>query len=373
MNFGFSEEQEFLRTTAREFLEAECPVTRVRELMETDSGYDPAVWSKMAELGWLGLLIPEEYGGAELSFVDLVVVLEEMGRGLLPSPYFGHLQGTLALLRAANDPQRKELLPAAASGERILSFAITEEAGSERADEIHATATRDGDGYKVSGTKLFVPDGQNADTLVVACRTGGAGEAGISLLLVDREAPGVEVVPLKSMDETRRIAEVRFDGAPGQLLGAENAGWDTWEWVRDRSLVALAADAVGGAESVLEASVAYAKERVQFGKPIGVHQAIKHKCADMLIEVESSKSITYYAAWTVAEDLDEARLASAMAKAYTSDAYRHCSAENIQIHGGVGFTWEYDCHLYFKRAKAVEVTYGDPTLHRERVASLMQL
>ncbi len=373
MNFGFSEEQDFLRSTAREFIETECPPTRVRELMETPEGYDPALWKQMAELGWLGLLIPEEYGGAELNYVDLVVVLEEMGRGLLPSPFFGHLQGTLAVLRAGNDTQRKELLSAAASGERILSFAITEEAGTEFAEALTASAVRDGDGYKLSGTKLFVPDGQNADTLVVAARTGGAGEAGISLLLVDRESPGVDVTPLDSMDQTRRIAEVRFDSTPAQLLGAEGAGWDTWEWVRDRSLVALSADAVGGSEKVLEDSVAYAKERVQFGKPIGVHQAIKHKCADMLIEVESSKSITYYAAWAVAEEIDEARLASAMAKAYTSDAYRHCSSENIQIHGGVGFTWEYDCHLYFKRAKAVEVTYGDPTLHRERVAQLLHL
>jgi alkylation response protein AidB-like acyl-CoA dehydrogenase len=175
------------------------------------------------------------------------------------------------------------------------------------------------------------------------------------------------------MDQTRRIAELRFEGAPAELLGPQNGGWPVWEWVRDRALVALAADAVGGSEKVLHDSVAYAKQRVQFGKPIGVHQAIKHKCADMLIEVESSKSIAYYAAWAVAEDLDEAPLAAAMAKAYTSDAYRKCSAENIQIHGGVGFTWEYDCHLYFKRAKAVEVTYGDPTYHRERVAQLLNL
>jgi alkylation response protein AidB-like acyl-CoA dehydrogenase len=373
MNFGFSEEQDFLRSTAREFIDTECPMTRVRELMESEAGYAPALWKQMAELGWLGLLIPEEYGGAELGYVDLIVVLEEMGRGLLPSPYFGHLQGTLAVLRGASDTQRKEILPAAANGERILSFAITEEAGTEDASAIATRAVRDGEGYKLSGTKLFVPDGQNADTLVVAARTGAEGETDISLLLVDRGSAGVDVTPLDSMDQTRRIAEVRFDGASAELLGGEKAGWDTWQWVRDRTLIALSADAVGGSEKVLEDSVAYAKERVQFGKPIGVHQAIKHKCADMLIEVESSKSITYYAAWAAAEELDEARLAAAMAKAYTSDAYRHCSAENIQIHGGVGFTWEYDCHLYFKRAKAVEVTYGDPTLHRERVAELLQL
>ena len=371
MNFGFSEEQDFLRQTAREFIAGECPITAVRELMDDERGYRPELWKKMAELGWVGLLIPVEHGGAGLGFVDLVLLLEEMGRGLLPSPFFGNLQGTLAVLRAGTDTQKKDILPAVAAGDRILSFAITEEAGSEEPGDLALAAVRDGAGYRLSGSKLFVPDGQNADTIVVVARTGGDGE--LSLLLVDREQDGVESIALKSMDQTRRIAELRLDGAQGQLLGAEHAGFDTWEWVRDRALVALSADAVGGSEKVLEDSVAYAKERVQFGKPIGVHQAIKHKCADMLIEVESSKSITYYAAWAVAEDVEESRLAAAMAKAYTSDAYRHCSAENIQIHGGVGFTWEYDCHLYFKRAKAVEVTYGDATYHRERVAQLLKL
>ena len=373
MNFGFTEEQEFLRDTAREFLEKECQMSVVRELMETEPGYRPELWRKMAELGWVGLLLPEEYGGAELSFVDLVVILEEMGRSLLPSPFFGNLQGTLALLRSGSDAQKKEILPAVAAGDRILTFAITEETGTEHAQEIQLRAEKAGAGLRLTGTKLFVPDGQNAGTFVVAARTGAEGESGISLVLVDRDAPGLSVTPLRSMDQTRRMAEVRFEGTPGELLGQQDAGWATWEAVRDAALVALSADAVGGCEKVLEDSVNYAKERIQFGKPIGTYQAIKHKCADMLIEVESSKSITYYAAWALSEDVEEAALAAAMAKAYTSDAYRHTSAENIQIHGGVGFTWEYDCHLYFKRAKAVEVTYGSPSEHRERVAQLMSL
>ena len=373
MNFGFSEEQEFLRTTAREFLANECPSAVVREVMEDPRGYRPEMWKQMAELGWLGLLIPEEYGGTGLGFVDLVVIQEEIGRANLPSPFLATLQGTLAVLRSANETQRKELLPAVAGGECILSFAITEVAGTEEARHVETRAERDAAGYRLIGTKLFVPDGQNADRIVVAARSGGAGEGGISLLLVDPKAGGVEIEPLESMDRTRRLAEVRFDGARGELLGPENGGWSTWEWLRDRTLVALSAEAVGGAEKVLEDSVAYAKERVQFGKPIGVHQAIKHKCADMLMQVESAKSITYYAAWAIDQETEDATLAAAMAKAYTSDAYRHCSAENIQIHGGVGFTWEYDCHLYFKRAKAIEVTYGDPTYHRERVATLLDL
>ncbi len=373
MNFGFTEEQELLRRTAREYLQKECPSPVVRELMEDPLGYRPEMWQQMAEMGWLGLLIPEEYGGAGLDFVDLVVILEEMGRANLPSPFFATQQGTLAVLKAGNDTQRKDILPAVATGQLILSFAITEEAGTENAGDIHTRADQRGGGFRLSGTKLFVPDGQNAHKIIVAARTSGEGEGAISLFCVDRQANGVAVTPLESMDQTRRIAEVSFDGAEAELLGAEHEGWTTWEWVRDRALVALSAEAVGGSEKVLEDSVAYAKERIQFGKPIGVNQAIKHKCADMLIEVESSKSITYYAAWALAEGIDEASLAASMAKAYTSDAYRHCSAENIQIHGGVGFTWEYDCHLYFKRAKAIEVTFGDPTQHRERVAQLLNI
>ncbi len=369
MNFAFSDEQEFLRSTAREFLERECPMSRVRELLDDPRGYRPELWAQMAELGWLGLLIPEELGGAGLSFVDLVLVLEEQGRALCPSPFHATLQGTLAVMRAGSDAQRKEILTQVAAGRRILSLAVTEEAGTEEPDAILTRAEPRGGDFTLHGTKLFVPDAQNADTLVVLARAG----QGFSFYLVDRGAPGVEILPLQSMDQTRRIAEVRLEGAVAERLGAGERGLDAWQWVRDRALVALSADAVGGAEKTLQDAVAYAKERVQFGKPIGVHQAIKHKCADMLVMTESAKSITYYAAWAAAEQTEDAPLSAAMAKAYTSDAYRHCSAENIQIHGGVGFTWEYDCHLYFKRAKAIEVTYGDATVQRERVAQLLNL
>jgi alkylation response protein AidB-like acyl-CoA dehydrogenase len=373
VNFAFSEEQELLRTTAREFLARESPMTSVRALMDDPRGFDPALYAQMAELGWLGLLLPEEYGGAGLSLVDEVVVAEELGRALTPSPFFATFQGSLAVLYGGTETQKKELLPEAAAGRKILTLAITEESGSEDADELVTRAEKQGAGFVLSGTKLFVPDGQNADVLVVAARNSGPGEAGISFFVVERGAPGLTVVPLLSLDQTRRIAEVRLENTPAQLLGTPGSGWATWRAVRNHALVHLAAEAVGGAQKVLEDSVKYAKERVQFGKPIGVNQAIKHKCADMLIQVESSKSITYYAAWAVAESIDEAELAASMAKAYTADAYRATSAENIQIHGGVGFTWEYDCHLYFKRAKALEVTYGDPSEHRERVAQLLKL
>ncbi len=352
MNFGFSEEQELLRNSAREFLAKELPMSAVRELMDDPRGFKPEAYAKMAELGWLGLLLPEEYGGAGLTLVDEIVIAEELGRALTPSPFFASFQGALAILHGGTETQKKELLPDIAAGRKIASFAITEDSGNENPDELAARAEKKGAGFVLTGTKLFVPDAQSADVIVVAARAGGPGEAGIALFTVERGAPGMTITPLLSMDQS---------------------GWATWKTVRNHALVHLAAEALGGAQKVLEDSVKYAKERVQFGKPIGVNQAIKHKCADMLIQVESSKSITYYAAWAVAEKTAEAELAASMAKAYTSDAYRATSAENIQIHGGVGFTWEYDCHLYFKRAKAIEVTYGDPAEHRERVAQLLKL
>ena len=368
MDFAFSEEQEFLRSTAREFFARECQMNRVRELMEEAPGHDASLWQKMAELGWVGLLIPEEHGGAGLGMVDLVPLLEELGRGLVPTPFFANLQGTLAVLRAASPEQKHQWLPAIASGQRTLTFAITEESGREVPAELALRAERAGDGHRLTGLKLFVPDGQTADDVIVLARTG---RESFGLFRVARTAPGVEVKALHSMDLTRRVAELRFEGTPAEAVGDPQAGWATWEWVRDRALVALAADACGGAAKVLEDAVRYAKERVQFGKPIGVHQAIKHRCADMLIELESAKAITYYAAWTADHGGDELALTAAMAKARSSDAYRRMSSENIQIHGGVGFTWEYDCHLYFKRAKAVEVTYGNAGQHRERIADLL--
>jgi alkylation response protein AidB-like acyl-CoA dehydrogenase len=327
----------------------------------------------MAELGWVGLLIPEAYGGAGLGFVDLALILEEMGRALCPSPFFGNLQGTLALLCAGSETQRERILPAVAEGRQILTFAITEEAGTEEVDGISARAEKLGDGYRVTGTKLFVPHAASADRVVTVARTGAEGEGGISALLVDPRGTGVEITPLQSMDFTSRPNALRLQSAPAELLGEENAGWRVWEFVRDRALVALSLEALGGSAKVLEDSVNHAKERVQFGKPIGVNQAIKHKCADMLIEVESARSIAHYAAWCVAEENGEGTLAAAMAKAFTSEAYRKTSAEGIQIHGGVGFTWEYDCHYHFRRAKAIEVTYGSPAYHRERVARLLEI
>ena len=378
MDFGFSEEQEMLRNMSRDFLANECPSTYVREMMDDERGFTDAFWRKMAELGWMGLALPEAHGGSGLSFVDLIVVLEEMGRVVAPGPFFSTVVlGGTALLEAGSDAQQQEFLPKLATGDLRVTLANLEPSGRWDADGITLSATEKGGGWVLSGTKLFVPDALCADLLIVVGRQpGSSGEGGLGLFLVDAKAAGVSITPLKTMDQTRKLAEVSFAdvAVPAErVLGDVGAGWALLERISDRGKVGLCAEMCGGAEKVLEMSVEYAKVREQFGKPIGSFQAIQHKCANMLVEVESSKSVTYYAAWAVANDVDEAPLAAAMAKAYCSDAYRHTAGEGIQIHGGIGFTWEHDMHLYFKRAKSSEVTFGDATWNRERVAQLIDL
>ena len=378
MDFGFSEEQEMLRKSARDFLAKECPMTYVRQMMEDERGFRDEQWQQMAGLGWMGLILPEEHGGAGLDFVDLIVVLEEMGRVVLPGPFFSAVVlGGAALLEGGSAAQKKELLPKLAAGKLRVTLAQLEPSARWDAEGIALEARPAGGGYKLSGTKLFVPDAHTADLLIVAGRApGSTGAEGVSLFLVDAKAPGVSTTLLKTMDQTRKLCEValRDVSVPAErLLGPAGQGWKLLERVTDRGKVGLCAEMCGGAQKVLEMSVDYAKVREQFGRPIGSFQAIQHKCANMLVEVESSKSATYYAAWAVANDVPEASLAAAMAKAYCSDAYRHTAGEGIQIHGGIGFTWEHDMHIYFKRAKSSEVTFGDATWNREIVAQLIGL
>ncbi len=366
MNFAFSEEQEELRKTVRSFLEDKSPSAEVRRLMETTEGYDPAVWSQMgSQLGLQGLAIPEEFGGSGFTYVELVVVLEEMGRALLCAPYFSTVAlAANTILHSGDDAAKKELLPGIASGETIATLAFTEDNGRWDAEGITMTASKSGDGYALDGHKMFVIDGHTANLILVAAKTG----EGISLFSVDADASGLTRTPLTTMDQTRKQARLEFSGVPAKLIGAEGKGWDTLSRVLDLAAVALAAEQVGGAQKCLDMSVEYAKVRVQFGRPIGSFQAIKHKCADMLLEVESAKSAAYYAGWAAAELNDELPVVASLAKAYCSDAYFHAAAENIQIHGGIGFTWEHDAHLYFKRAKSSELLLGDPTYHRELLA-----
>jgi alkylation response protein AidB-like acyl-CoA dehydrogenase len=366
MNFAFSDEQEELRTAVRRFLAEKSPESEVRRLMDTTDGYDPAVWSQMADqLGLQSLTIPEEFGGSGFSYVELLVVLEEMGAALLCAPFFSSVAlGANALLTSGDDEAKKSYLPGIASGETIATLAITEDNGKWDFSGIEAAATKKGDGWVINGHKMFVIDGHIANLIVVAARTG----AGVSLFAVQGDASGLTRTPLPTMDQTRKQARLEFADVPAVLIGVDGGAEAGLSKTLDLAAVALAAEQVGGAQHVLDASVEYAKTRIQFGRPIGSFQAIKHKCADMLLEVESAKSAAYYAAWAAAEDSDELSVVASLAKSYCSEAYFHSAAENIQIHGGIGFTWEHPAHLYFKRAKSSELLLGDPSYHRELLA-----
>ena len=376
MDFAFSEEQEMLRGSARDFLAKECGPKVVRRLMEGDDAYDPALWKKVADLGWTALGIPEQYGGVG-TFLDLVVVLEEAGRALLPGPFFATMgMAVPALIESGTEAQKKEALGAIAAGDARATLAVTEPSGRWDAAGITVTASQAGGGWRLDGVKLFVPDAEHADYTVVAARTRGEGEDGISLFLVKGRPKGMTVTPLKTLDMTRRWAEVRFDGVElgaDALMGSAGTAWPRLKRAMEWSTAALCAEMVGGAQKVLETSTEYAKTRHQFGKPIGIYQAVSHKLADMLVLSESSRSATYYAAWAVEADAPDRSMAASMAKAYVSDAYRKIAGDGIQVHGGIGFTWEHDMHLYFKRAKSSEVTLGDATYHRELVAQALDL
>ncbi len=366
MNFAFSEEQEELRKSVRRFLEDKSPETEVRRLMETTEGYDPAVWSQMADqLGLQSLIIPEDLGGSGFSYVELIVVLEEMGAALLCAPFFSTVAlATNALLTSGDRSAQEYLLPGIASGDTIGTLAFTEDSGRWDLDGVALEAKQGGEGWVLNGHKSYVVDGHVAGLLLVVGRT----PAGLSLFGVRADAEGVTRTLLPTMDQTRKQARIEFADTPAWLIGTEGGAAEGLAKTLDLAAVALAAEQVGGAQRCLDSAVEYAKTRIQFGRPIGSFQAIKHKCADMLLEVESAKSAAYYAGWAAAEDSDELPVVASLAKSYCSEAYFHAAAENIQIHGGIGFTWEHPAHLYFKRAKSSELMLGDPAYHRELLA-----
>jgi len=371
VNFAFTEDQDSLRDVVRSFMDAKSTEEDVRALMDTESGYDTAVWAQMGgELGLQGLHIPEEFGGQGYGFVELAIVFEEMGRRLLCAPYFATVAlAANAIMNAGTNDEKAALLPGIASGETIAALAFTEANGRWDADGITMVAKGSGSDWTLDGEKMFVIDGHNADLIVVVARTEGTtGEDGISFFTVAGDAAGLTRTPLATMDQTRKQARLEFKGVKATPLGAAGAGWAALSKTLDQAAVCLSNEMVGGAQFVLDMSVEYAKVRVQFGRPIGSFQAIKHKCADMLLEVESAKSAAYYSAWAAAEDNEELPVVASLSKAYCSDAYFHSTAENIQIHGGIGFTWEHPAHLYFKRAKSSEILLGDATYHRELLA-----
>ena len=374
MDFGLSEEQELLQQSAHDFLTRECPTTFVREMMHSDDGFSRALHGKMAAMGWTGLIIPERFGGLGLRMLDLAVLAEEMGRVVVPGPFFSSsVLAALSVVHSGANALKKEWLPRIAKGEVIGTLGFLEENDRLDAAGITARCAKTRSGYRLNGTKMFVTDAHVADVLVVAFRGRGAGESGVCLFLLRRDTPGISVAPLHSIDQTRRSCEVTFhnvDIPASALLADEGKGWKVLRRVIDGACVVLAADSLGGSQRALELAVEYSKVREQFGRPIGSFQAVKHIAAEMVSEVEPARSLVWYAAYAYDHEPRAAARAAAMAKARLSDVYCRTTNRAVQIHGGIGFTWEHDMHLWFKRAKWNETAFGDATFHRERLAQL---
>ena len=368
IQFAFTDEQEQFRSAIRRFLQDKSPTTEVRRLMATPEGYDPAVWRQLSdELALPGVHIPEQYGGGGFGMVELSIVTEELGRALLCAPYFSTVVlAANAILNSGTEAQRANLLPDLASGAKFAALAITELNGSWDPRKTELVATPDADGYRLQGTKSYVIDGHIAERLVVAARLAGkAADEGLGLFTLRANSVGVERRLLESMDPTRKLARIDFSGAHAELLGSLTDGAKAISRTLDQAAIALSNEMVGGAQALFDSALNYTKLRVQFGREIGSFQAIKHKLADLLLEVELAKSAAYYAAQAAATNDPEWPALACLAKAEASDAYLHMAAECIQLHGGIGFTWDNDTHLWFKRAKSSEVFLGQPDYHRE--------
>ena len=363
VKLAFTEEQEELRRSIRRFLADASPMGEVRRLMETPEGFDREVWSRLAtELGLAGLHVPEACGGAGLGWVELLVVFEELGRTLACVPYLSTVgMAATALLASGDEAAQHELLPGIASGEVTAALAVAEDDGRWDLESVASVASRSGSSWTIDGRKAYVVDGHTAGLLLVAART----PAGVGLFAVDGRAPGLTRTALPTLDQTRKLARLELSGTSARLIGEEGESAVWLSRALDLAAVALAAEQVGGAQRCLEMSVEYAKARQQFGRPIGSFQAIKHRCADMLLRVESARSAAYYAGWSAAEDAEDLPAVASLTRAYCSEAYFQVAAETIQVHGGIGFTWEHDAHLFFKRAKSSELLLGDPAYHRE--------
>jgi alkylation response protein AidB-like acyl-CoA dehydrogenase len=377
MDLGLNEHQEMLRTSARDFLQKECPKQLVRQLDVSEQGYSPALWKKMAELGWLGLVFPEEYDGNGGSFLDLIVLFEEMGYNILPGPFFSTvILGGLVILEAGTQQQKKDFLPRIAAGELILTLALTEPSAKYDAVSIKTKAIAQDDEYVISGTKLFVPDANVADYMLCVARTQSKknAEDGITVFLVNSKTPGVKCTLLKTLARDKQC-EVIFDNVhvpKENIVGKLNRGWPIVSDILQKATMAKCAEMVGGAQAALELAVQYAKERVQFNRPIGSFQAIQHYCANMVTDVDGSRFITYKAAWKVSEGIP-ATYDVAVAKAWTSEAYARVTLLAHQIFGAIGFTMDHDMHLYYRRAKASEIAFGDGDFQRAIVAQELGL
>jgi len=367
MRFDLSETQLLLKNSVRQFLAAECPMAEVRRLMESPDAIDAALWKKIADQGWPGLLFPEEYDGSGLGLVEMAAAMEEMGRALLPGPYLATVLMAGSLIDGvAGDEQKRRYLAPICRGESRATVAQLEASASWDPAAVQLEAARSAGGVRLRGRKLFVQDAGAADLLICAARADGE----LTLAAVEKGAPGLSMDPMPTMDLTRRLHAVDFDGVDAAVLAAGSRAQAALDHMLDVSAAALTAEMVGGMQRVLDVTVEYAKTRKQFGRPIGQYQAVQHMCADMLLMVESARSAAYYAAYAIQENLPEARLAVSIAKTYASDACREVGNRGIQVHGGMGFTWENDLHLYYRRAKACEILFGDANYHRERIARL---
>ncbi|MCW2548479.1 MAG: putative acyl-CoA dehydrogenase [Mycobacterium sp.] len=365
MVYEFTSEQVELRSVVRSLLAAESSETSLRQAIATSQGYDRALWLRMAdELGLCGLIIPEEHGGSGAGMVELAIVLEELGRALYAGPFLPTALVALAILTSADEAAVADLLPGIADGERIATFALSEESGRWDADGVQCRAEEINGNWQLSGQKRYVLDGQVATLLVVAARTPD----GVALFAVASDATGVASRAEEAFDVTRRLATIELDATPARLLGDVTAGEQHLQQLLDRISVCVAAEQVGGAQAALDMAVGYAKERVQFGRAIGSFQAIKHLCADLLLDVESAKSAAYYGAWAIDDNSPELATVAPLVKAYCSDTFLATASSNIQIHGGIAFTWEHPAHLYYRRAKSGAQLWGDPRTHRDALA-----
>lgn len=367
MKFHFTDEQAQFRDTLRRFLNTISPTTAVRRAMVTEAGYDAAVWKRMAQdLGLTGLVIPEQYGGAGFGMIELCIAMEEMGRSLLCAPFLGSsVLATYMIQLAASDDQKQRLLPALAAGESIATLAFAERDGGFDASSIAMHAERSGSHYMLSGEKSYVLDGMSADVVLVVARIGASD--GLSLFLVRPDAKGLMRRRLEVIDPTRKLAALAFDRVDAELIGAVDAAAPALERTLDLANIALVNEMVGGAARLLEDTLAYTKLRVQFGRAIASFQAVKHRCAEMLLSVELAKSAAYFAAEAVDDGRTDVDYLSSLAKACASETYLQTAIDAIQLHGGIGFTFDQDTHLWFKRAKSSEVLFGDATWHRHRM------
>jgi alkylation response protein AidB-like acyl-CoA dehydrogenase len=367
MNFALSEDHEFLRDVARSFVKKEIDLAPllIPGATVANSGYD-ANWKKIVDVGWPGLIVPEAYGGSEMSCIDLAMVIGELGRALAPSPFFGTLAGTWTLLRAASDDQKNRLLPGIAAGTASLALAIADADGSVDGPSSDTRAVAAGDAYVLNGTKSFVVDAASASSLVVAAHDGTSRR----FFVVDARQDGVRVDVLPWRDITRQVCSVSFDGARAEVLPIDVA--TAWPWICDRLLLVFSAENAAGIEHVLETTVAYAKERVTFGRTIGSYQSIKHALADVFGASEGANVLTLYAAWALSDEATDASNAAAMAQAYTGEAYVAATERSVQIFGALGFSWEMENHLYFKRARANATLLGSASTHRARTIDALE-